>query len=343
MRIGCIVRTDRSGLANQTMAAARHLNADVVVAIDMGHRSRGPQQGFPGALGLCPQPTCPDEDHAVNSDTPLNAFIDCDVVWTAETWYWLDLPSRLEALGVRSVATVNPELFKPFEHHRAKCVLPTDWRAGDLGLPVVPHPAPIRDVAELALDRLSRPAEPARRFLHVGAPAMRDRNGTKALLAACEVYDGPPIEVAHVGEVLERPIVEPRNPLVRWSNLAPVADWRDLYALGDVLILPRRYGGQSLPALEAAASAMPVVMPHLAPQTGWSGVDSSLDAGMPRTVAMKGGLFPVSMLEPASIARRMKEYATSAELMLHQRQAAHTWARSLEWDQVEPIWMEALS
>lgn len=342
MKIGCIVRTDRSGLAQQTMAVARHLNADVVVAIDMGHRTRGPQKGWPGGFHLCPEPVCPDESHAVGVGDAIAAFIDCDVVWTAETWYWPDLPARLGEMGIRTVATVNPELYVEREHQGAKCVLPTDWHADRLGLPVVPHPAPIRDVADLALERLAMPARPVTRFLHIAAPAMRDRNGTRALLHACRMYEGPPIEVVIAGEgaTWQEPFI---HPLVTFSAAGPVADWRDLYALGDVLILPRRYGGQSLPALEAAAAAMPVVMPHLAPQIGWSGIDSCIDPGMPRNVAMKGGIFEVSTLDSLALATRMAAYASDAELVDEQRRAAYGWARSLAWDAIEPIWREALS
>lgn len=334
MTVGVIARMDRSGLAQQTRAIARLLPADVIVAIDMGHRARGPQTPIPGAVTLCPRDTCPDEPHAVDAGAAFEAFAGCDVVWTAETPYWPNLPIALAGIGTRTVVTANPELLRPTPH--ATTVLPTSWHAERLGLPVVPHPAPVGDIPVIA------PPEVARRFLHVGAPAMRDRNGTDVVLRACELYRGPTIAVVLAGEGIAWVNIPHHSPNVILTTTAPVGDWQDLYTHGDVLLLPRRYGGLCLPALEAAAAGMSIVMTDLAPQSGWSGVDSCVSAAPGPMVPMAGGNFDVARPDPQSLADAMLAYASSPARMAAGARQASRWAASLAWPEVEPLWREVL-
>ena len=331
--LGVLCRVDSSGLAVQTQLMVDLLNPDVVVYVDMGSANRGPvhRLNHPNSMWA------PGQNSALTGQTVARFLRDCDTVWTAESLYWTSLPRRLRR--TRICVTANPELWRPSGEANVDAVFPTVWHAD--GRPVVPHPFPAGrpNFDRVAAGNLARQG-PARRVLHVAAPAMLDRNGTDPLLAALRLYRGPPFTLVVAGAGLPSTFDVPRRVGdVTVERLAPVVDHADMYVDADLYVGPRRYAGLHLPAGEAAAAGVPVLMSAVSPQDSWGGVDASIVCGRGEFHAMRGGRFRVAVPDPASIAARLAAY-TSDDGSCREgwQRAASLWAFRGSWDHVAPSW-----
>lgn len=348
--LGLILRLDASGLGSQSRLMLDLLDPAAVVAVDMGADSRGPTVPPPdGALVLGHRPG-KSIDAARQAARHLSG---CDAVWSPESPYWPRLPRMLDG---RMHLTVNPELWRDLGD-RCKIALPTTWHSMQLGYPVVPHPTPFdqpgwADVRQANESRVG----PARRVLHIAAPAFHDRNGTDAVLQGLAGYAGPGFTLLVAGAGLDKPTrgrPVPGLPLpatlgrdgqIRVERVGEVADRLDLYRDVDLLVLPRRYAGLCLPAQEAASAGVPVLMSDLDPQDGWSGVDSSIRCGRGHVVPMRGGRFRVAHPDPRSLAQRVWAYTQDDGAVRGRWQLqAVAWALAGSWPHVSDDWTRWLT
>ena len=186
----------------------------------------------------------------------MKALLSCDVVYSAETFYDPRLDEAAEAGRIRTVRHVNPELFGG--EYATAYWYPTSWRPVD-HLP----PGPVMPLGIPDDWIRGRPAGPGL-ALHVGGHrAAGDRNGTKLAIDIAQrskhwrwrftSQDG-------IGAV-------PRGLIARTEFVKDTHDRWELYDGCAVLLLPRRYGGQSLPVVEAAARGLAVVMPDTPPNS----------------------------------------------------------------------------
>lgn len=98
-----------------------------------------------------------------------------------------------------------------------------------------------------------------------------------------------------------------------------------------------------LPASEAAAAGIPVLMTDLSPQDGWSGVDSSIACGRGTVHAMRGGRFNVAEPDPQAIADALMRYTSDAgEHRRAWQQEACQWAVAHDWAHVKDRWVDWL-
>lgn len=187
-----------------------------------------------------------------------------DVVFSVETPYDWQLPKWAREQGVKTVIQGNPEFvrhgMKGYEHfqHPTEWWWPTSWRLDRLP-PGIVMPVPMPDVAPNTGrgDKL--------RVMHTtGKRAFQDRNGTDIFVAALNVLSCD-VHVSAFG--LDHSLPELPRPK-GWTMTVEqqgVEDRWTMYDDQDVLIMPRRYGGLSLPALEAAARGVAVLMPDISP------------------------------------------------------------------------------
>lgn len=265
LRLGLLAWWTPTGLGYQTRDLHDHLHPARTLVIDLSDRKGMPahQGWFPDAM-VTP---CPP------SDADCRRFLDgLDVVICCETPMNYSLFTLARERGVRTILQANFEFLdyandvslprptvlalpSPWNRHRYDTGrFPNLW---DLPVPTDPTRFPQRAITE------------AKTFLHIaGRPAAQDRNGTYTYL-----------EVADRCRDLEArwvlTIQQPTQEITRRANQAGVeiitnpTDPADLYAEGDILILPRRYGGLCLPANEALQTGMPVVMPDIDPNNTW--------------------------------------------------------------------------
>jgi glycosyltransferase involved in cell wall biosynthesis len=103
------------------------------------------------------------------------------------------------------------------------------------------------------------------RVLHiVGKRAFADRNGTDIFIRAIQRATRPIHVTMHSIDEHLPDVVRSRYLSVDRFPSAVDDRW-EMYRDQHVLVLPRRYGGLCLPALEAAACGLAVVMPDASP------------------------------------------------------------------------------
>lgn len=331
-RLGVIARADDGGLGNLLWEFCRHLEPDRVLIMDLGEHGRSAVHldRFDGLDVRVRQGWGPTQDD-------VRWLLDgCDVLYSAETWYDDDVPHMAKAAGVRTVLHVMPELYLT-QRIADEIWVPTTYRRGFLPANrLVPVP--------VALDRFTyKQRSPATHFVHTWAPAMLDRNGTNPTLAALECVKVP-IRATILGA--QHAIqLEGRAPVELKSDPgAPRPDnyfeiWPDD---ADVLIMPRRFAGLSMPVQEAAAQGIPAIMTAVDPQVDWPGVVGCLTRGRPGRSRMAGGMIDVYDPDPGSIADKITQLATDDAYAARMSDQARAWAEGLSWDVWTPRYRQAL-
>lgn len=325
------LRTDKGGLASQGLEFCRHMKPDKVVALDLGPLGRGPAD---------PSLVPPNTTWVTGTylDIPTQVIEDflrgLDVVFTCETEYHPELFAMARERGVRTFLQANPELNKSFGHDPDVICPPTHWELERFDNPRVL-------AVPVARDRLPfRLRTEAKTFVHMAAPAMLDRNGTTMVLDALR-YVRTPIKLIIIGmstgvrkrnwrHEVEARTIQTRNYWEVWPEE------------GDVLLYPRRYGGNALPLQEAASLGMPIISTDLEPQRSWLSPDCLVPAVNPRPARMIGGQFKVYSAESRRIAAKIDQLAQSPELVEKLSRLSDEWAESISWQKLEGVYRTAL-
>ena len=283
MRLGLIARADGSGLGTQTLELYRHLSPHRTLVIDVGHLHNSTTHcnkatyldRYPGAM-VC-------RGWQLGGQQLVEFLRGLDVVVTCETPYGPDLIPLARRMGVRSVICPNYE-FLDRSHRPDLWAAPSLWHWDEIPEPKIHLPVPI------ALDRFGDrrpsgapkwqgdaarcPNKGPRHFLHlVGRPAIHDRNGTPDVLAALRHVKSDIRltvkcqDVNYLAQLRIHAHVPPNVELIVDSS--DTRDYWDNYRVGDVMILPRRYGGLCLPVNEALGAGMPVIMTDISPNNQW--------------------------------------------------------------------------
>jgi glycosyltransferase involved in cell wall biosynthesis len=320
-RLGLIARADNGGLGALTWEFARHLQPDRVLIMDLGGggRSVNHLDRYDGLdYRVCHSDRMPRDD----ADWLLDG---CDVLYSGETWYGAAIPERAADAGVHTVLHSMPEL------HNAMC------RADDIWVPTSYRKKLIHGAKQVpvpvALDRfVYRRREAAEHFVHVWGPAMLDRNGTNTVLASVEMVRLP-TRVTVVG-AQGRVVLPDTHPVT--LDCLPRGYPKDYFDIwpedADVLLLPRRYAGLSLPVQEAAAQGIPAVMTNVEPQCEWPGVCHVPSRGRPKRVPMAGGIVDVWDPDPGSLALLIERLVQDPKLVGEMSDRARHWAETMSWD-----------
>jgi len=336
VRLGLMgARADRRGLAVQTLEFARHMRPDRILGIEDPQSPAPDWSGWPTLWGTVGGRRGLDERTAAAFLTGL------DVVWAAETFYHEQFCRIAATAGVRTVLHANPEFFG-FDRlgwPRPDVVLnPTSWLNERLSAKVFPFPVD-RDRCQ----HLPRPLTDPVRFLHVvGQPAMHDRAGTQTLLKALTLVRRPvDVTIRTQGSLG----VDPRPPghVTLAVEQADVADYWRLYDGFDVLVLPRRYGGQSLAFNEAASCGLAVVATDVEPQTSWLHPAGRIPVRRRRS--FRGMVGPVPMVEgdPRALAAILDLLSTSPQMVADMSAHSDRYAEGVSWGRLGPEFRQILT
>lgn len=346
MNLGIIARCDNRGIAYQTLEMVRHLNPDRVLCVTMDDPA-WPED---------PSRFAGHDTTFISSNLSQNLrkrgldeakcrkwLDDLDVVLAVETVYdWRFIDWAADA-DVRVIVQGNPEFAA---HHNnpdwshPEWVWPTPWLIDELaahgyGDTILPVPTVKREPT--AAD----PDEGPLRVLHVvGKPAAGDRQGSGEFFQAIPSFRGP----MHVTVVTQDRRL---NRQVRLSHgvtldivTGGVDDRWDLYRDQHLVVLPRKYGGLCLPALEAMACGCAVVMPDCSPNDIWPG---------PRITGRKGptqrspfGKIQMTGVHPLDIASTVNRLNRDREALSDEMGEAAWWADLNSWGELGPRLYEPL-
>lgn len=339
-------RADNRGLGIQTWEFHEHMQPTATLIVLMGPGKFTPyterierySHGEVRAGALDARGELPDEC--------LRWLIDsCDVIYSAETPYDYRLIEWARAAGVRVVIQGNYEFCKwlsePDLPRPDLFLAPSLWHFEDWPEPKMYLPFPV------ARERLPyRHRTEARRFLHThGHTAMQDRNGTRSLMQALS-YIGQPAEFVIRSQsrlgTLNHSRARPRGVTIR-TEQGDVENYWDMYADDcDVLVLPRRFGGQSLPMNEALACGMPVLMLDCPPQNEMLPAECLIPTRARRPLQCQAGTIDCFDVDPRDIARRINDLMGSPELVARLSHMADGHAEAISWRTLGPRYREVL-
>jgi hypothetical protein len=340
MKVGLVARAEDRGLGIMCWEAYRHLQPDRTMVVDMGALAGG----FPAHLDRYPDATVvPFDGGSFPEDQVRDWIAGLDVVLTCETAYDWRLPEWCAEAGARLVCHVMPEFYRPqTEHLPITWWNPTSWRMGHLPAGTRHVPVPV------ALDRwegrTSKVEDRPLHLLHVaGHRAMADRNGTVLLAVALQRVRQPMV-VTVVTQDDQLPTREnPHHPGVEVRHVTgSVADYWDLYAGHDVLVMPRRYGGLCLPVQEAMAAGLAVVMPDASPQRDdWPVLPVRAHPG--RLVNTPCGGVALANTDPNALATELDRLAADPAAVALAQLRSQAWAHANSWEALLPLYREELA
>lgn len=334
MRIGLIARSEDRGLGNLTWEWAQHMRPERIVVVEPNHRIPMRRDRYPAA-------TFVRWNHRLDSaldERAMRTFLDgLDVVYSAETFYDWRVVEWAREQGVKTVCHMMPEYYS---HAGSRMPepdawwTPTRWRLEYLPETTRVVPVPIA-VERFGLATPGRHRDDVTTFLHIaGARASGDRNGTDILLRALERLTQPArIRI----RTQENVAIHRRLPhhvdveIVR----EPTSEYWELYADADVHVLPRRYAGLSLPAMESMAAGLALVMPDVEPQRSeWPSL--LVPVGAQGRVRTAGGYIPTGNVTPDALARTMDLLSSKISTLVSSQHEAVRFACSHSWEALEP-------
>lgn len=348
MRLGLQVFATDTGLGTQTRALYKHLKPAKTMLVDLSQYNHMPVH---------------DDWYDVNVRTlgfPTNAEIDnfldgLDVVMICETPLNYYLFSRARERGIRTVLQYNYEFLDYLtagEERRQNLPLPdmlaapTDWNI-DHVRSTVGHRAEVSELpVPVDTDELpQRTIAHARRFFHIaGRSAVYDRNGTLNFIAAAKLA-APTMPGAEFILFMQQPnddikLALANAPMIRrvWNVLHP----SDMYQEGDILVLPRRYGGLCLPAQEAVGCGIPVLMTDISPNNTWLPADW--------LVPIKSGIqqfqarcpIDVYSVDLGALADRMVALYNDDVAVVAMHEQAKQMATQMSWEALMPRYQKVL-
>lgn len=275
------------------------------------------------------------------SPAECEQFLDgLDVVFSCETFYRSDFPVMARNAGVRTMLQPNFELFDQRIPRPDLLVPGSLWRFDEFPDPKQHLPVPVATERFTANDA-HRPT----RFLHiVGRPAVHDRNGTRDLLQALQ-YVTAKVTVTVKCQMPEYVEAMPYEcpPNVELSiDTGDTENYWDNYASHHVLVMPRRYGGLCLPANEALAAGMPVIMPDIEPNNGWLPAEWLVPARCHRWFMAKAQI-DVHATDPQALAAKIDQFAMDPRMYQRAKNKAAQLATSLSWDVLKPRYEQVLT
>jgi len=350
MSLGIVARADQSGLAQLSEQVIDRLNPERVLVVSLGHLNRGTHDPHrfdaPGRRVF-------HTTHPAGFDSAtLSGFLGgLTHALTFETWYSRVLPESCVSWGVKRHLYAMPELYNAARPELAadKVWLPCELGPGDgrrlRGVGILPWWTPNVDESTRIVRTLEAAIEAEGRvtFVHPTGQAMADRNGTSSVIAAA----------AHMRQEARLVIVGNQQHFgerctvgnIEVIRVPRAEHWWQVYMLGDVLVLPRRYGWLSLPMFEAPAFGMPVITTQVWPQSEWfSPFDSCLvrTVGTPAAVNMKGGSTLVHTADPRDLGAAM-DMMTDRRVLRDWSVMFSAWAKKYDWSSVEKRWKEAFA
>lgn len=337
MKLGVVARAEAGrGLANQTHEVCRHLDPERVLLVDPGRDGRFTQH--PERYAGWDTTTVRWNAGRLDERTVRRWLDGLSVVYSAETPYDLRLPQWAAEVGCGVVVHANPEFLSPADAKAAvNWWVATPWRLDRLPARtrVVPMPAPAAPFTRQPGERM--------RFLHTaGWPAVADRNGTHIVAEAARLVTVPcDVVIRGQHDTVRDHYYRHEGPARLTVEQCCPLDYWDNYRDADVLVMPRRFGGLSLPAIEALAVGLPVVMSDCSPNEVWPG--PRVPASSTATVGTRAGPLPLHDVDPRDLAFTLDDLAANPNLVDKFRQQATEWAAANSWDALRPMWLEELA
>lgn len=267
VKVGLLAYATDTGLGNQTRAFYKYMKPAKTMLVDIGEFNgmKVHEDWYDYQIRTKGFPT----------NAEIDLFLDgLDLVFVCETPLNYYLFEEATRRGIKTVQQYNFEFIDYFMNRQLPQPTvfagPTTWNVKLMSPSIFKNlallPVPV-DTSVLP----KRSIHSATSFFHIaGRPAVHDRNGTFDFIEAARISRR---QLADAEFLLY--CQEPTNQMRQAADQAGVQiiehvdNYADLYKQGDILILPRKYGGLCLPAQEAIGAGIPVIMPNISPNNDW--------------------------------------------------------------------------
>lgn len=332
MKVALLARADARGIGHICWDVWKNrdaLGVDRVAVVDMGDLRRG----FADDLTRFPPdaPVLPFHDGTL-PEAETRAWVEgADVLYFVETAYDRRLMEWANDAGVATVGHLMPEFHRPDWPLPTVTWSPTPWRMDTLPLstrlvpvPVDSRPQPERDPGPLGVCHVA------------GHRAMGDRNGTTVVAQALRYLRGPMVVDVWCQDSRLPALRAPRGVVLR-RHVRGVTDRWEQYDGADVLVLPRRYGGLCLPAHEAAACGLGLVMTDCPPNPDvWPITGIRCERGA--SIVTPCGEVPMWNASPVHLAEILNRLASNPDEVTKMREASREWAEAHSWERLGRLW-----
>ena len=329
MRIGTIAYSTPNGLGYQVKSYIKHLPITKIMEVDLTPLNGLPKKnwytnttkviGYPNEEQI--REFCKDLDVLLFAETPLN-------------YQFYSIARRMR---VKTAVVINWEFFdhiiKPEQPLPDMIIMPSSWHAKDAEQFCMDKGIMFRQIHHpVDRDEITYRKRDTNLVMHLaGNPATNDRNGTWLFMQAY-----PNGTVITQNDDLAYQI---RRQYRHSTVHTDVVDNNQIYQYGDIMVLPRKYGGNCLPLNEALASGMPVIMPDIEPNNNllpkeWLVPATKVDQFTPRTV------IDIYESKPEDIASKIQELQAMDIKMLSEM--ANSIAHKISWQTLKPKYIEAL-
>lgn len=261
MRIGLFgARCDNTGLGTQTWEFYKHIRPAKTLVIDTSDNHPERKQyfeRFPDATFFKGTPDL----------ITITEFLkDLDVVFCMETPYNYDLFAYARAMGVKTILQYNWEFLDYLQNPNLSVpdlfASPSMWYYENMPFANKTFlPVPVnREVIKY------KQRKKIKTLLHIAGPLLHeDRNGTDIFLKSLPLLDEKLKVIIYTQHQIDMPELDIKCKVqIRRLDMD---NYYDLYKEGDMLIMPRRYGGLCLPLNEAMAAGMIPIMTKISPNT----------------------------------------------------------------------------
>lgn len=346
MKLGILCYASPTGLGYQTRDYVKYLNPDKLLAVDLSMYNGMPvyKEWYEGRNVIWTS--------GVPNNDEINRFLDgLDVVFMAETPLNYYLFEEAKRRGIKTFNAFNYEFLDYFKHPEWEVptvlAAPTVWNIDIVrGLnktkvhhfPVpVERNHPVREINEL------------KKVFHIiGRPAVNDRNGTLSFLSAIErigrkyeyiVYLQEPTDfrAKEYYEPVRKRLMEVKES-VGIKIVKNSVDNKELFSEGDLLILPRRYGGLCLPMQEALSWGIPVIMTDISPNDSVLPKNWLVKA-VQKTMFRGHAEIPVYEADIDDLVVKIGQFA-DGNFMKESNHIADGIGESLSWENLKPKYLQ---
>lgn len=325
MRWGLIARPETArGLGVQSYGIYENLQPDSVLIVNTDDKYDKDFKRYPGAW------VTSFEKGQLNEEFVRDWLSDLDLVVAVETVYdWRVLDWARDA-NCRTAIQMNPEFVKPTQDLPDTIWLPTGWRKEHFPDDVRVVRVPVTKHSFVTEPDDSAPVK----FLHVaGKPALADRNGTELFSASLRrfranaeftvtVQGHEPAGLAGKAKVLFDPSFE------------------EIWDGQHVLVLPRRYGGNCLPVIEAIGHGMAVIMSAVEPNGEWPIFAVQTDLG--RIIDMPCGPVRLHDASPVDLPAAMTTLTNKRDTLRMAMELSRRYADVYSWENMRQFYFDEL-
>lgn len=339
MRLGLLAYATDTGLGNQTRNIYEYLKPHKTMLVDISKFNHLPVHDEWYQYHI--------RTNGYPSREEIDSFLyDLDIIIICESPLNYYLIERANSLGIKTVLQYNYEFLDYYNGRDLPkptvFAAPTTWNI-DKVRSIVNHRTDLLNVPVDTAKLPQRNIVAARHFFHIaGRPAVYDRNGTNDFIAAVRMLHS--IIDAKYTIYCQNPTKELQLACEKLpiDLISHVDDYQSMYEHGDVLVLPRRYGGLCLPAQEAIGCGIPVIMPDVSPNNEW--LPACMLTPVSRRVESFKAHTPVDMykVDVIKMAQRMADLSRHPEAVEEMVREALIIREALSWDRQESIYRNYL-